>query len=253
MNANCIDVLGKRFYKLLVISYYKKSKYGALWKCKCDCGKETITSGINLRRGLTKSCGCLKKQSHQSPNFIDLNGKRFGKLVVVERLPNDKFGFARWKCKCDCGKEKDIAGQSLRKKVSTSCGCLRKEFHRNPPFQTIYTIMTRAAKRTGRECTLSFKDYLEFTKINNCHYCKERIEWTPYRRRDQKSYMGYSLDRKDNSLGYTKENCVVCCPICNHIKGKMLTCEEMLKIGPLIGEIRKTRELHSPGQKNLQD
>lgn len=30
------------------------------WKCKCDCGNETIVLGTSLRTGITKSCGCAK-------------------------------------------------------------------------------------------------------------------------------------------------------------------------------------------------
>ena len=35
----------------------------------------------------------------------------------------------------------------------------------------------------------------------------------------------YNLDRKDNSIGYSKNNCVVCCSTCNYIKGDKFTYE----------------------------
>lgn len=40
----------------------RKNRY-TLWKCKCDCGKETIVSQTNLQNGHTKSCGCLQTES----------------------------------------------------------------------------------------------------------------------------------------------------------------------------------------------
>lgn len=44
----------------------------------------------------------------------DLTGKRFGKLVVVSRFPeNAKNGKSRWLCKCDCGKESIVVGTQL--------------------------------------------------------------------------------------------------------------------------------------------
>lgn len=58
------DLTGKRFGKLLVISYYgkkinKKGKYiGSLWNCKCDCGNIKIINGSALKSLKTKSCGC---------------------------------------------------------------------------------------------------------------------------------------------------------------------------------------------------
>ena len=29
-----------------------------MWKCRCECGNEFVTSGVYLRNGHTKSCGC---------------------------------------------------------------------------------------------------------------------------------------------------------------------------------------------------
>ena len=55
------DLCGKRFGKLLVIETSGKDKRGEiLWKCKCDCGNETIVLSSNLRTGHTTSCGCLR-------------------------------------------------------------------------------------------------------------------------------------------------------------------------------------------------
>lgn len=177
--------------------------------------------------------------------------QKFGRLTVLEQSSNSKHGFSRWKCKCDCGNEKIICGVNLIHGRTTSCGCYNKEQTRKKlskePFLGTYNRMLDAAKRTNRECTITYKDYLKLTETPNCHYCKHPIKWEPYiRRKNHGTYAGYNLDRKDNTIGYTNENCVVCCKICNHIKGKMLMYEEMLKIGPMIGEIRKYRDLHPP-------
>lgn len=56
-------------------------------------------------------------------NFIDLTGMKIGRLYIKEYL-----GEKKWLCLCDCGNEKIINGNSLRKKDATkSCGCLAKE------------------------------------------------------------------------------------------------------------------------------
>lgn len=50
---------GKQFGKLLVIDKAGRNKHHhQLWRCRCDCGRETIVSQQNLRSGNTKSCGC---------------------------------------------------------------------------------------------------------------------------------------------------------------------------------------------------
>lgn len=52
-----IDLTNKKFGKLIAIKYMGSSK----WLCKCECGNEKIIDGSSLKRGITKSCGCLNK------------------------------------------------------------------------------------------------------------------------------------------------------------------------------------------------
>lgn len=128
-----IDLIGQRFGKLTVIENMGKlNKKHYFWKCKCDCGNETVVLGSALRSGNTKSCGCgkyegLKKYNLQQSenNKIEI-GKKFGKLTVIEDL-----GFReqipghnrRWyKCKCDCGNEKEVMGNMLKQGQIASCG-----------------------------------------------------------------------------------------------------------------------------------
>lgn len=80
------DITGRRFGKLIVIEYVGNSK----WKCKCDCGNDTIVLAENLKKGHTKSCGCLKGTG--------LIGKKIGRLTVIEEVENKKY-----KCICECG------------------------------------------------------------------------------------------------------------------------------------------------------
>lgn len=56
-------------------------------------------------------------------------GKKFGKLLVLERAPknpNLKSRCIRYTCKCDCGNIVEVNGNSLRTGHTTSCGCKRK-------------------------------------------------------------------------------------------------------------------------------
>lgn len=67
------NMIGFRFNRLLIVrrmynQYVRghSGKYGeyqaqAMYECLCDCGKKIVTSGIYLRRGDTRSCGCLQK------------------------------------------------------------------------------------------------------------------------------------------------------------------------------------------------
>lgn len=59
---------------------------------------------------------------------IEMLGKRFGRLVVVEEAPERKDNQRCWICLCDCGNTtQPIEGCSLRFARTQSCGCLRSE------------------------------------------------------------------------------------------------------------------------------
>jgi len=61
------------------------------------------------------------------PNLIiDRVGERFGRWTVLALHPErSRFGKARWVCRCDCGSERIVYGNSLRRGETTSCGCAR--------------------------------------------------------------------------------------------------------------------------------
>lgn len=56
------DITGERFGFLTAINYEKTNRHGkAVWRCRCDCGKEVFTVLGGLKSGNTKSCGCGNK------------------------------------------------------------------------------------------------------------------------------------------------------------------------------------------------
>lgn len=82
-----IDISGEKFGKLTVIEPIGKSKYNEIiWKCRCDCGNEVTATGINLRRGHVKSCGCLRGSGEVSGSRNNLGGKYTGITKKNKRL-----------------------------------------------------------------------------------------------------------------------------------------------------------------------
>lgn len=64
-----IDLSGQIFGRLTVISLHGIHPKGqCLWKCKCICGNETVLLGTTLKRGVTKSCGCLLRSRNGLAN-----------------------------------------------------------------------------------------------------------------------------------------------------------------------------------------
>lgn len=58
--------------------------------------------------------------------LIDLTGRRFGRLTVLQRGPSAGRK-ARWMVRCECGTAKLVSGSSLCSGGTVSCGCARRE------------------------------------------------------------------------------------------------------------------------------
>ena len=120
------DLSGQRFGKLVVLNYTDKRSGGSvIWRCKCDCGNHTEVASDSLSSGMTKSCGCLWSEN--------LEGKRFGKLLVTERTSTRSGREVVWKCLCDCGNYTDVVTGALNYGKTNSCGCLRKRRGQDNP------------------------------------------------------------------------------------------------------------------------
>lgn len=56
-----INLSGQRFGHWLVINPESRTKLGCiLYRCRCDCGKESLVQQSNLKSGRSTNCGCLK-------------------------------------------------------------------------------------------------------------------------------------------------------------------------------------------------
>lgn len=56
------NLAGQRFGRLLVIKCVGRNKSGSsIWECKCDCGNVRHVWGVSMKRGNSKSCGCLQR------------------------------------------------------------------------------------------------------------------------------------------------------------------------------------------------
>lgn len=116
-----LDLIGERFGYLTVIEWRGNGK----WHCLCDCGNEVDVKTGNLRSGNTKSCGCYQRQRTSESNLTDLTGRRFGKLTVLERVENNRYGHVQYRCACDCGGFVITEAERLRQGRVQSCGCIK--------------------------------------------------------------------------------------------------------------------------------
>lgn len=64
-----IDLTGRRFGRLLVISFHSSQNYISKWLCRCDCGMEKVINGGSLTTGKVVSCGCYRIETHTKHNM----------------------------------------------------------------------------------------------------------------------------------------------------------------------------------------
>ena len=92
----------------------------AWWLCQCNlCKKYFIKQGSYLTKKTAKNeCDCR----------YDLVGQKIGRWTVQYLLEErTKKRGKIYHCKCECGNEKDVPAETLRRGESQSCGCLNRE------------------------------------------------------------------------------------------------------------------------------
>jgi len=225
MKNENFNLLGLVFGKLTVMgldeekSKLKKEKF---WLCKCECGNEKIIRGADLKRGMTRSCGCLYKDSARRRS-IDLTGQKFGRWTVISLDDefNGIYGKIYWLCRCSCGIEKVILSENLLSGDTKSCGCLRKELYQLPfgeaSFNALYSYYKGAPKRRGVEFSLD-KECFKILTQSNCYYCGKLPSQIKKTQCHNGDYIYNGVDRIDSSKGYVEGNVVPCCGRCNEAK-----------------------------------
>lgn len=160
-------------------------------------------------------------------NKINLEGKRFGKLLVVKDTGKRKTRRPIWLCKCDCGKECNVLGKYLLIGDTKSCGCYSKgNAHNRTGYRqvsgSVYYHIKSNAKRRGIPFEITPEQIDElFEKQNGlCAISGVPIVLVP-NYRDQSKDNTASLDRIDNFKGYTYDNVQWVHKIINVMRNKL--------------------------------
>lgn len=124
---------GEKYGRITVVEKVGYTRGGkVLWRCKCECGRETSSTSSDLHAGHIRSCGCLRSELTSTRTTKIKPGQRYGRLVILRRVPcNTKQVQSCWECQCDCGSVVRVSRRCLQSGHTKSCGCLLPEWLRN--------------------------------------------------------------------------------------------------------------------------
>lgn len=224
---------GDRFGKLVAKSVVSTNGGITKWQCVCDCGRVADIFTCVLRHKSRPQTTCGKpgcpyrtRKPHRCKNLI---GERFGKLVIESSAGIIKVNHYNrkqepmWNCICDCGNRGVYSTRSLAQR--RSCGCLKVNHLRvlaktqkltdsEREFNRLLSRYKCSARKRGYGWYLTDADVKEITS-SNCAYCGSPPQKT------KREGVVNGIDREDNDIGYTYENCKPCCRVCNWMKGAM--------------------------------
>lgn len=200
------------------------------------CCKNTIQKYITLH-------GLKKESNYKKYKIEDFVGKKFGKLTPLG------FSGTKYKtlldCNCDCGNKKIVSFRDLFYGNIKSCGCYRKERQRPTNISAIRSTFNKL-KKTAKIRNISFnlepQDIAEAydKQEKKCFYTGVYVFFTnhlSYARLLQNA----SIDRIDNSKGYTKDNIQIVHKLVNRLRN-CLSNEEFINICNLISLNHKIRK-----------
>lgn len=75
------DLTGKHFGKLTVIQYAGSQRQRSSWLCQCECGNQIIVNQMELMKGDTLSCGCLRSS--------------YGEITIETILKNNNINYIK--------------------------------------------------------------------------------------------------------------------------------------------------------------
>jgi len=192
------------------------------------------------------------KELKKSVKLIPL-GTIFGKLTIINEIPTMstlKTPRAQFDVKCECGVEFKAIGTRLRKgdlKSCKNCSFKDREFNKQK-------IVTQIEQLYNHNIVIRCKDskknisnnlsLIDFEKLiyQNCYYCgdepKPSLRFKNRKYLNSKTILINGVDRIDSDLGYSIENCVPCCTICNKMKMDLKQNEFILKIEKIMDNLK---------------
>jgi hypothetical protein len=138
------------------------------------------------------------------PPLVDLFGQVFGKLTVMVRVGTDGHGNVTWKCRCECGETTVVSCNSLRSGKTTSCTCSMGSWTHRKSETGAYRSWAGMLQRCKNSNNPRYKDW----GGRGITICERWLKFENFYKDMGDRPVGKTLDRRNNSLGYFKRNCM---------------------------------------------
>ena len=143
--------------------------------------------------------------------IIDMTGKRFHRVTVLEQYDINQHQKVTWECLCDCGAVFVCVGSSLRNGSTKSCGCYQREntrkIHKTHGMcqSSEYIIWQNMKDRCHNPNNKSYDQY----GMRGITVCDEWLSGFEgfYRDMGDRPSSKHSIDRIDNDGNYELGNC----------------------------------------------
>lgn len=228
----CVVVSGPEYRTTTPTSVNPNGRNIAYWRVACSsCGNERWMTNSAIMNSV--SCECKVVESGivkmDKPKEMELIGMKFGDFTVIgpSRIDRNRRQPRREApVRCVCGREMWKYVVYLKRGEVTNCGCrkgakqveraerLRRNATRAEEVPAMFSIYRRNAQKRGYDFNLSLEDVIRLT-AGDCEYCGAPPSRPAPNRRQDSGLRYNGIDRIDNAIGYTVENCVPCCSECN--------------------------------------
>lgn len=157
-------------------------------------------------------------------------------------------GLRQWYVKCVTDGCDSHVRYRTDKKYKGTCLPCRTTLRRKRPYESHYNSFLVAAKRRGKECTLTYRQFANVSAIGMCFYCESLIPKTEFLRHGEPVLNKFGIDRIDNAKGYERQNIVPCCFECNTIKSNKKTATEtVLLMSIRKGNMQRAKDIAASG------
>ncbi len=175
---------------------------------------------------------------------VNIEGQKFGRLTALHDV-GYKGRDRLWECLCECGQFTVVKVGQLKAGKVKSCGCLHSELaskrakkdvaghNKLPAGEANLNHVIRGykggAKKRNLEFSLTKEQFRELTQ-QKCFYCGTEPHNICHYPQSNGKFIYNGIDRIDNTKGYTVDNCITCCYICNQWKRAYTQQEFLMRI-----------------------